>query len=105
MKRILAAAAVLTGLASAASAATIDFTFKNSTSSPVEEFYLSLPTTDDWEENLVTSPVQPGQKVISSITDTGSCLYDVKTVFADGESTEDRGWDFCADPDYEIEEE
>lgn len=103
--RSLVSAIALLAACTAAQAANINFTFKNSTSVAVREFYLSPPSADDWEENLVRAPIQPGEQIPASIVDTGSCVFDVRTVFADGESTEDRGWNFCDDPDYEITEE
>lgn len=105
MKRILALVIPLALAVSPALAKTVKFKFKNSTSTAVTEFYLSLPSTDEWEENLVSAPIQPGESVSSSISQTDTCVYDVKTVFADGTTTEDRGWNFCDDSNYNIEEE
>jgi hypothetical protein len=105
MKRIFALVIPLALIATPALAKTVKFKFKNSTTTAVTEFYLSLPSTDDWEENLVSSPIRPGESVSSSISQTDSCVYDVKTVFDDGSTTEDRGWNFCEDPNYNIEEE
>lgn len=103
--RYFVCAIALLAAGTAAQAASINFTFKNSTSVAVTGFYLSPPSSDNWEENLVRAPIDPGEQIPASIADTGSCVFDVRTVFADGDSTEDRGWNFCDDPDYEITEE
>lgn len=105
MKRLLILAMPLVLLASAASAKTVSFSLENDTSSVVTEFYLSSPGVDNWEENLVTSPIQIGEKVSSKITGADSCVFDVKTVFADGTETEDRSFDLCDTPNYKIEDE
>lgn len=105
MKRMLAFVIPIALLATPVLAKTIKFNFKNSTTTNVTEFCLSAPSTDNWEENLVSAPIGPGESVASSITQTDTCVYDVKTVFADGSETEDRGWNFCDDPAYDIEDE
>ncbi len=105
MRSILVAASLVAAAATSAQAGNINFSLQNSTSVAVTEFYISPPSSNNWEENLVESPIRPGAQVPASIVDTGSCVYDVRTVFADGESTEDRGWNFCDDPNYEITEE
>jgi hypothetical protein len=105
MKCLIALTLSLALGATAASAKDIAFTLENATSSAVTEFYLSAPSVDNWEENLVTSPVQPGASAAAKITGADSCVFDVHTVFEDGTSTEDREYNLCENPDYKIEEE
>ncbi len=105
MKSLAALTLSLSLLASVASAKDIAFTLENATSSAVTEFYLSAPSVDNWEENLVTAPIPPGGEAPAKITGADSCVFDVHTVFEDGTSTEDREYDLCENPDYKIEEE
>lgn len=105
MKRLLTLAIPLALMATGASAKNVAFTLKNSTSSPVTEFYVALPSTDNWEENLVRSPIQPGESAAATVSGADTCVFDVRTVFEDGTDTEDRGYDLCDNPDYDITEE
>jgi hypothetical protein len=105
MKCLTALALSLAFVATAASAKDVAFTLENATSSAVTEFYLSAPSADNWEENLVASPIPAGGKAPAKVTGADSCVFDVHTVFEDGTSTEDREYDLCENPDYKIEEE
>jgi len=69
-----------------------EFTLKNGTNSPITEFYVSPPSEDTWEHNLVPdgSEVKPGTQAKVTIDDgRPDCKYDIKAVFgpaADGSS-------------------
>ncbi|MEE2949852.1 MAG: hypothetical protein VYD57_01170 [Pseudomonadota bacterium] len=72
------------------------FTVVNDTSSTVVEFYVSPVDTDDWEENMVSSAVAPGDEVTATIADGRSvCDYDIRAVFEDGEEAESRDVNLC----------
>ncbi|BDA84757.1 hypothetical protein Sa4125_22990 [Aureimonas sp. SA4125] len=105
MNRVIALAIPLALLASSALAKDVAFKLSNATSSAVTEFYLSLPGDDEWGENLVVEAIPAGGSAPAQITDTDTCIFDVKTVFADGTDTEDREYDLCANSNYKIEEE
>lgn len=101
--KLLSAAAVLAFacVASSASAQTgpLDFTLNNNTSEVVVQLFISVPSTNDWEEDILgTDVLGSGDSVNVSINDgLEDCEYDIKVVFDD--DTPDlivMGVDFCA---------
>lgn len=102
MMRRLASAAALTTvlLASAASAQTdpIAFSLTNTTDSTLVSLYISLPSTDAWEEDIFGADMlEPGDTMDISIDDgLPECVYDVRADFSDGSMIDLREVDFCA---------
>ncbi|WP_298161626.1 hypothetical protein [Brevundimonas sp.] len=101
--KLLSAAAALafTFVASSASAQTgpLDFTLANTTDGVVVQIFISVPSTNDWEEDILGSEVVgSGESVHVTINDgLEDCEYDIKVVFND--DTPDlvvMGVDFCA---------
>ena len=101
--KLLSAAAALAFacVASSASAQTgpLDFTLNNGTSEVVVQLFISIPSTNDWEEDILGDQVVgSGDSVQVTINDgLEDCEYDIKVVFDD--ETPDlivMGVDFCA---------
>ncbi|WP_428149553.1 hypothetical protein [Brevundimonas sp.] len=101
--KLLSAAAALafTFVASSASAQTgpLDFTLNNGTSEVVVQLFISVPSTNDWEEDILGHQVVESGDSVQVTIDDGleDCEYDIKVVFDD--DTPDlivMGVDFCA---------
>lgn len=101
--KLLSAAAALafTFVASSASAQTgpLDFTLNNGTSEVVVQLFISVPSTSDWEEDILGAQVVGSGDSVQVTIDDGleDCEYDIKVVFDD--ETPDlivMGVDFCA---------
>lgn len=100
MHRLFAAAALSAALlAPAASAQTdsVDFTLTNATERTLLSLYISLPSTDEWEEDIFGADVlEPGDTFDISIDDgLEECVYDIRADFVDGESIQIASVDFC----------
>jgi hypothetical protein len=98
--RLFAAAALSAMLlAPAASAQTdsIDFTLSNDTDRTLLSLYISLPSTDQWEEDIFGADVlEPGDTFVISIDDgLPECVYDIRADFTDGSQIDIRNVDFC----------
>lgn len=96
-----AAALAFTFVASSASAQTgpLDFTLNNGTSEVVVQLFISVPSTNDWEEDILGDQVVGSGDSVQVTIDDGleDCEYDIKVVFDD--ETPDlivMGVDFCA---------
>lgn len=101
MQRLFAAAAFSAALiAPVAHAQTdsIDFTLTNNTDRTLLSLYISLPSTDSWEEDIFGADVLgPGETFNISIDDgLPECVYDVRADFTDGSVIDIRQVDFCA---------
>lgn len=101
--KLLSAAAALafTVAASSASAQTgpLDFTLNNNTDGVVVQIFISVPSTNEWEEDILGSDVVGSGESVHITIDDGleDCEYDIKVVYDD--STPDlvvMGVDFCA---------
>lgn len=101
--KLLSAAAALAFafVASSASAQTgpLAFTLNNGTSEVVVQLFISVPSTNEWEEDILGAQVVESGDSVEVTIDDGleDCEYDVKVVFHD--DTPDlivMGVDFCA---------
>lgn len=98
MTRIIALALALSvSAAGAALAEDLEFTLINGSNSDVVAFHVSHAGTSSWEENLIAGGYLPsGNEIAILIADGRStCVYDVRTEFADGQKLEDYGLDLC----------
>jgi len=100
MQRLFAAAAMSAALlAPAAHAQTdaISFTLTNNTEYVLTHLYISLPSTDEWEEDIFGADVlEPGDTLDISIDDgLDECVYDIRADFEDGDSIQIGSVDFC----------
>ena len=101
--KILSAAAALAfalvGASASAQTGPLDFTLNNGTSEVVVQLFISVPSTNDWEEDILGDQVVGSGDSVQVTIDDGleDCQYDVKVVFDD--ETPDlivMGVDFCA---------
>ncbi len=102
MIKQLMATAVL-GLALTASAAhaqtdAVSFDLTNKTGYTLTHIYISLPTTNSWEEDILGNQVvEDGETVVISVDDgLEACKYDIRYDFSDGDSLVESSVDLCA---------
>lgn len=84
----------------------LSFTLINDTGAAVMEFYLSPADVNEWEENLLgDDALSAGDSTEVLVADGRlTCVYDIKTVFKDGDEVDDRGIDLCELGAYTIHE-
>jgi hypothetical protein len=100
IQRLFAAAALSAMLLAPAASAqndSIDFTLTNNTERTLLSLYISLPSTNSWEEDIFGADVlSPGDTFNISINDElPECVYDIKAVFTDSTEIDIRQVDFC----------
>lgn len=101
MKLHLLAAAAMAAmtLAPAAWAQTesIDFTLTNNTEHVLIALFISLPSTNEWEEDIFGADVLGSGDSIEISIDDGlpECVYDIRADFSDGDSVQVGSVDFC----------
>jgi len=72
------------------------FTLKNSSSSPLVEFYVEDSSQSDWGASLLSESVNPGEAGTVTIADgRTTCTYDILGVFADGSKLDERQLNLC----------
>ena len=91
------ASALLLLAPAAAQAEDLEFLLTNLSDSSVVGFYVSPTDTDRWEENLIAGGYLPSGNEIDVVIADGAdtCMYDIRTEFEDGETTEDYDLDLC----------
>jgi hypothetical protein len=69
----------------------------NGTNTTVTHFYASNTRRSSWEEDILGSSVLPaGQGVMINIDDgSGACMFDFRTVLANGRRVEAYGMNVC----------
>lgn len=85
------------GLAIAQEAEPLTFSLENYTEVPLIEFYVTLPSAEDWNNELLRGRTVPARSAISVTVDNlaEDCLYDILAVFDDGEYIEENDIDLC----------
>lgn len=75
----------------------VSFTLNNNTSHDLVSLYISVVSTNDWEEDIFGNGVlDAGDSVEVTIDDNLSdCEYDLKAVFSDGEEIVLGSENFC----------
>ena len=102
MRPLLAAFPVAVTLLAAAGAPAAaqsnpSFNVANRASSVINELYASPASASNWGRNrLAGVAVPPGQRYAIRLPADGNCIYDVRVVYANGQSDERRGVDTCA---------
>jgi len=93
---LLAAAAP--AIASAQVTEPVSFTLNNNTSHDLISLYISVVSTNDWEEDIFGDGVlDAGDSIEVTIDDDlADCEYDLKAVFSDGDEVIMGSEDFCA---------
>lgn len=93
----LAVSAALLAPAASAQTESIDFTLTNKTEHVLTALYISLPSTDEWEEDIFGADVLgSGESIDISIDDgLAECVYDIRADFSDGDSVQVAEVNFC----------
>ncbi len=87
---------VVTMFGQSALAEDLAFTLKNSSDSPLVEFYVEDSAESSWGENLLSEAVAPGEAGTVTIADgRTTCTYDILGVFADGSKLDERQLNLC----------
>ena len=75
----------------------LTFALTNATNYPLVRFYASPTKLNDWEEDILGEDVLiPGYQTNIVIADGRStCIYDIKSVFQDGDELIEEGVDLC----------
>jgi hypothetical protein len=91
------AVAAAFALPSVSQAGAQDFVLVNGTGYTIAEVYVSTTRTNDWEEDVLGQSVlgDGGRATIRFDRSEDSCLWDMKVVFADGDSAEWTGFNLC----------
>lgn len=94
LSALIFGASSLTGVATAADR---NVEVYNKTKTTLVAFYASRVSTNDWEEDILGDDIlEPGQSVTIDVDDgTGSCVYDFKGEFEDGEDVISRKVNVC----------
>lgn len=99
IRNLVAALAASVLLAPTAMAQTdpIDFTLTNNTEHVLTALFISLPSTDEWEEDIFGADVLgSGESMDISIDDgLAECVYDIRADFSDGDSVQVAEVNFC----------
>ena len=80
----------------------------NQTSVDLSQLYVSPTTSDDWEENLISSGQLLRSKQSTNLTIADgrtTCEYDILGIFADGEEVQDYNVNLCDLESYSFIEE
>jgi hypothetical protein len=90
-------ASVLLAPAAMAQSEPIGFTLTNGTDNVLMRLYISLPSTDEWEEDILGDDVVGAGESLDISIDDGlpECVYDIRADFDDGESVQVARVDFC----------
>ncbi|NDJ17766.1 hypothetical protein GS601_10760 [Myxacorys almedinensis A] len=82
--------------ANSALAEDLVFMLRNTTSSPIVQFYVESTNASDWGEDILNSSIEPGETAEVTIADgKTTCIYGIKGVFADGSTTEEENLNLC----------
>ncbi|MFA4893084.1 hypothetical protein [Brevundimonas sp.] len=99
IRNLVAALAASALLAPAALAQTdsIDFTLTNNTEHVLTALFISLPSTDEWEEDIFGADVLGAGESMDISIDDGlpECVYDIRADFSDGDSVQVAEVNFC----------
>lgn len=100
IKRFIAAACLAAFMATGASAAQdgVSFELTNETGYTLTQIYISLPSSNSWEEDILGDQVvENGETVVISVDDgLEDCKYDIRYDFSDGDSVVENAVDLCA---------
>ena len=105
MRRIMgiATSVLLTLSAGSAMAEPLEFTLINSTGYVITQLQISPLSMNHWGENILgTDVILQGETATVTIADgRTSCEYDMLITFNDGNTIEERNYDFCDLASYE----
>ncbi|MCT7959445.1 hypothetical protein NG791_01905 [Laspinema sp. D1] len=64
----------------------VEFTLVNGTNRVLEEFFLGPPSVRVWEDNILDSPLEPGESATVTIDDgLPDCKYDLMATLGPGD--------------------
>lgn len=88
---------VLTAPASSSQTESLSFTLNNDTDYTLVALYISVPRTNDWEEDIFGADVLgSGESIEISVEDgLEDCVYDLKAEFSDGDDVILTRTDLC----------
>ncbi len=93
-------AALTAGLAvvpAEAQAPNPSFNIVNRTSNAINEVYATTGGTTTWGRDRISNrPIPPGQTGPIRLPADGNCVYDVRVLYANGQSEERRGLNTCS---------
>jgi len=73
------------------------FTLDNTSSSDITEFHVSTLDSNSWEENILSEPIKAGETATVTLSNAdGRCKFDLRTVYDDGSTTDERAIDLCS---------
>jgi hypothetical protein len=80
----------------AAQAEDLEFTLHNNSSSTLTQFYVEPMASKTWGENILSSPINPGESATVTIADgKTTCNYGIRGDFKDGASVERLDLNLC----------
>src|SRR3954449_3086356 len=72
------------------------FNLVNRSNSPINEVYATSAGMANWgRDRLGNDNIQPGQSYPIRLPADGNCIYDIKVVYANGQTDERRGMNTC----------
>jgi hypothetical protein len=101
IKRILpaafGAAALLVSVGASAQSESITFDLDNATDYTLTHLYISVPSTNNWEEDILGAQVVESGETVEVTIDDGldGCEYDLRADFSDGDSIQVGSVDLC----------
>ena len=100
LKRLWMAAALLLALASGAraqpSAPNPSFYLINRADRPISEVYATSAGQTTWGRDRLSGAIAPGQSYPIRLPADGNCIYDIRVVYANGQSDERRALNTCS---------
>jgi len=104
-KGIALAAVLAVATASPALAQDLQFTLINDSGVDIVAFHVSHSNSQYWEQDLLGSSILADGHQVDVVISDGlrTCIYDIRTEFADGDAHEDFGVDLCALGSYTFE--
>ena len=81
-----------------AQTASVSFELTNNTGYTLTHIYISLPSNDSWEEDILGDQVVRNGETVEISVDDGleACEYDIRYDFSDGDHLIEESVDLCA---------
>ena len=94
----VAAASLFAASAASAQSGPVSVSLDNNTDYTLTHIYISLPSTNDWEDDILGAQVVEPGETVQIVIDDGlpECEYDVRFDFSDGDTMQGGSVDFCA---------
>ncbi len=81
-----------------------NFTIRNNTGQTINELYVSAVSTDEWEEDILGRETLANGEAAQIAFERAEtqCQWDLRVVFEDGQSLEERGVNLCQTAEVEV---